>query len=48
MLEKKLFKIPKNSIASAFLLPMQILKNIFMPRQNPRHLPTAGANFERC
>ena len=33
---------PKNSIASAFFLPTQILKNINMPR----HLPTAQANSE--
>ena len=40
-LEKNFFKIPKNSVASAFFLPTQILKNIEMPRQNPRHLPNA-------
>ena len=35
-------------IAWAFFLPRQIVKNIDMPRQNPRHLPAAEANFERC
>ena len=29
-----------------FFLPRQILKNVDMPRQKPRHLPTAEANFE--
>ena len=28
-------------------LPRQILKNIVMPRENPRHLTTAEINFER-
>ena len=40
-------KISKNLIASAFFLPRQILQNIDMPRQKPRHLGTAEANFER-
>ena len=42
------FMSPKNSIDSAFFLQRQILKNINMPRQKPRHLPTAEANSERC
>ena len=46
-LEKYFFKISKNSVASAFFLPRQMLKNIDMPRQNPRHLPTVEANFVR-
>ena len=46
-LETYFFKISKNLIASAFFLLRQILKNIDMPRQKPRHLPTAEANFER-
>ena len=32
------FKITKNLITSAFLLPRQILKNIDMPLQKPRML----------
>ena len=36
--ETYFFKIPKNLIASAFFLPMQILKNIDMPWQKPRML----------
>ena len=46
-LETYFFKISKNLIASAFFLLRQILKNIDMPRQKPRHLPTAEVNFER-
>ena len=38
---------PKNSIASAFFLPRQILKNIDMPRQKPQQ-STAEANSECC
>ena len=38
---------PKNSIASAFFLPRQILKNIDMPRQKPQQ-STAKANSECC
>ena len=45
---KVFFMSPKNSIASAFFLPRQILKNIDMPRQKPWHLLTAKVNFERC
>ena len=41
------FKISKNLIASAFFFLRQILKNIDMPRQKPRHLLTAEANFKR-
>ena len=37
-LETHFFKIPKNLITSAFLLPDQILKNIDMPRQKPQML----------
>ena len=37
-LETHFFKIPKNLITSAFLLPGQILKNIDMPRQKPQML----------
>ena len=40
-------KISKNSITWAFPLSRQILKNIDMPQQKPRHLLTAEANFER-
>ena len=47
-LEKYFFKIPKNSIASRFFLPSQILKNVDMPLQNPRHLLTAEWNFDCC
>ena len=47
-LEMYFFKIRKNLIVSAFHLPRQILKNIDIPRQKPRHLPTAEANFEPC
>ena len=45
-LEKYFFQISKNSVASAFFLPRQILKNIDMPRIDPWHLPTAKANFK--
>ena len=41
-------KIPKNLIASAIKLISllrQILKNIDIPWQKPRHLPIAEANF---
>ena len=38
---------PKNSIASAFFLPRQILKSIDMPRQKPQQ-STAEANSECC
>ena len=34
------------SVALAFFLLRQILKNIDMPRQNPWHLSTAEVNFE--
>ena len=37
-LETYFFKIPKNSIVSAFFLLMQILENIDMPRQKPQML----------
>ena len=40
-LEKNYFKIPKNSIASAFFWLRQILKNIDMPQQILQHLLTA-------
>ena len=39
---------PKNSIASAFFLSRQILKNIVMPQQKPQYLLTAEANSECC
>ena len=42
------FMSPKNSIASAFFLLRQILKNIDMPRLKPWYLPTAEANSKRC
>ena len=47
-LQTYFFKIPKNLTPSEFFLPRQILKNIYMPRQKPRPLPTAKTNFERC
>ena len=47
-LEKYFFKVPKNSFASVFFLPRETLKNIDMPRKNPRHFPVAEANYERC
>ena len=34
--------------ASAFLLPREILQNGDVPRQKPRYLPTAQADFECC
>ena len=46
--EMYFFKIPKNLIASELYFPRQVLKNIDMPLQKPRHFPTADANFERC
>ena len=45
---KKFLKIPTNSIALAFFLLRQVLKNIDMPRQNPRHLKTGKTTFECC
>ena len=42
-LEKYFFKISKNSIASAFFLLRQILKNIDVP--HPWHLRNVEVNF---
>ena len=47
-LEKYFFHFSKTSVASSFSRLRQILKNIDMPWQNPRHLTTADANFEHC
>ena len=38
----------KHLIALAFFLPRQILKNIDIPLQKPRHLPITKANFKCC
>ena len=38
----------KNIIIIIIQFPRQILKNVDMPWQKPRHLPTAETNLERC
>ena len=42
------FEIYLKNIIIIIQFPRQILKNVDMPRQKPRHLPTAEVNLERC